>query len=258
MVRRAAALVIGNEILTGKVVEANVELLAKSLFALGIRLDRVVVCRDDERVIAEELTSMRARYDLVFTSGGVGPTHDDVTVPAVARAFGVRLRRDPELEQRIRDHFRERTTEGHLRMADVPEGGELLTSGRVQWPVLQVANVFVMPGVPEIFRRKLEVIRERLGAGAPFVSAALYTRCDEGEIAALLAQLERDHHVLVGSYPRFDDADYSVKITFDASDPALVEAALDACVAALDPALVVRAERVAAGVAAPASEHGPQ
>jgi molybdenum cofactor synthesis domain-containing protein len=243
MVRRAAALVVGNEILTGKVVEANVEVLARMLFESGVRLDRVVVCRDDERVIAEEVTALRAKHDLVFTSGGVGPTHDDVTVPAVARAFGVRLRRDAELERRIRDHFGERTTEGHLRMADVPEGGELLSNARVQWPVLQVANVFVLPGVPEIFHRKLEVVRERLGASAPFLSAAVYTRCDEGEIAALLERIEREHRVLVGSYPRFDDADHSVKVTFDGTDRAAVVGALDACVAAIPAADVVRIVR---------------
>jgi molybdenum cofactor synthesis domain-containing protein len=243
MVRRAAALVVGNEILTGKVAEANVELLARTLFEIGVRLDRVVICRDDERVIADEVTALRASHDYVFTSGGVGPTHDDVTVPAVARAFGVGLRRDAELAQRIRDHFGDRTTDGHLRMADVPEGGELLANARVHWPILQVANVFVMPGVPEIFARKLEVVRERIGAGAPFLSAAVYTRCDEGEIAALLQRLEREHHVLVGSYPRFDESDHALKITFDGTDPRAIEAALEACLAALPATLVVRVVR---------------
>lgn len=245
MTRRAAALVIGNEILTGKVVEANLPLLARTLFELGIRLERVVICRDDEAVIAAELDALRAAHDVVFTSGGVGPTHDDVTVPAVARAFGVPLRRDDVLSRRIRDHFGARTTEGHLRMADVPEGGELLANERVHWPVLAMGNVFVMPGVPEIFARKLEVVRERLGGGAPFLSGAVYTRCDEGDIAALLARLEAEHGVLVGSYPRFDDSDHSVKVTFDAADASAVDAALDACVASLDPSMVVRVVRPA-------------
>ncbi len=246
MSRRAAALVIGNEILSGKVVEANLPLLARTLFELGIRLERVVICRDDEVVIAAELDALRRAHDVVFTSGGVGPTHDDVTVPAIARSFGVPLRRDATLARRIRDHFGARTTEGHLRMADVPETGELLSSERVHWPVLVMGNVFVMPGVPEIFERKLEVVRERLGAGVPYLSAAIYTRCDEGDIAALLERLEATHGVLVGSYPRFDESDHSVKITFDGTDAAALDAALDACLAALDPALVVRVSRAIA------------
>jgi molybdopterin-biosynthesis enzyme MoeA-like protein len=205
----------------------------------------VVICRDDERVIAAELTALRVAHDYVFTSGGVGPTHDDVTVPAVARAFGVALRRDAGLAQRIREHFGERTTEGHLRMADVPEGGELLSSARVQWPILQIANVFVLPGVPEIFARKLELVRERVGAGGkPFLSASVYTRCDEGELAELLARLEREHPVLVGSYPRFDESDHALKITFDGTDAQAIDAALDACLAAIPSGLVVRVVRL--------------
>ena len=240
MSRRAAALVIGNEILTGKVVEANLPLLARTLFELGIRFERVVICRDDLETIARDLDALRASHDVVFTSGGVGPTHDDVTIPAVARAFGVPLRRDEELARRIRDHFGEATTEGHLRMADVPTGGALLTNERVHWPVLAMGNVYVMPGVPEIFARKLEVVTEHLGKSAPYVSAAIFTRCDEGAIAALLERVEREHGVQVGSYPRFDDADHSVKITFDGTEAAKVERALEACLAEIDPSLIVR------------------
>ncbi|MFN9813758.1 MAG: competence/damage-inducible protein A [Deltaproteobacteria bacterium] len=240
MVRRAAALVIGNEILTGKVVEANLPVLARTLFELGVRFERVVVCRDELETIARELDALRSTHDVVFTSGGVGPTHDDVTIPAVARAFGVELRRDEELARRIREHFGERTTEGHLRMAEVPAGAKLLTNARVQWPVLAVGNVYVLPGVPEIFARKLDVVREHLGGGAPYVSAAIYTRCDEGVIAALLARVEIEHGVAVGSYPRFDDSDHTVKITLDGSDIDVVERALEACLSGLEPGLVVR------------------
>lgn len=241
--RRAAALVIGNEILTGKVSEANVTVLAKALFSMGIRLDRVVVCRDDLPTIASDLNALRSAHDIVFTSGGVGPTHDDVTVPAVAHAFGVPIHRDEELASRIRAHFGMHTTEGHLRMADIPQGGELLLNERTEWPVLRMGNVFVMPGVPEIFARKLEIVRGRLGGGRPFISAALFTRCDEGAIAALLERVEADHPgVLVGSYPRFDAADHTVKLTFDGTDEALVRAALLACRRAIGEADIVRHE----------------
>lgn len=243
MTRTAAALVIGNELLTGKIQEGNVAFLARELFSLGISLRRVVVCSDEQEVIAEDLNALRARHDFVFTSGGVGPTHDDLTVPAVALAFGLPLVRDPELARMIREHFGARTTEGHLRMADLPEGAELIASDRIRWPVMRVENVFVMPGVPEIFRIKFELVRERLGADAPFVSRALFTRCDEGEIAALLERVERAFPgVAIGSYPRIGDAEYSVKLTFDGRDDALIRQALEACMRELPADKIVRAE----------------
>ncbi len=244
MTRSAAVLVIGNEILTGKVEEANVVYLARELFALGIALKRVVVCADDPAVIAADVNALRKSHDFVITSGGVGPTHDDVTVPAIAKAFGVALVRDARIESLIRAHFGPRTTEGHLRMADLPEGAEFIASVRIPWPVLCVENVFVMPGVPEIFRLKFELVRDRIGAGAPFYSRALYTWCDEGEIAGLLERIEREHPgVSIGSYPRIGDPEYSVKITFDGGDLEAVGRALEACHAQLPPDKIVRADR---------------
>ncbi len=241
---RAAFLVIGNEILTGKVVEENVPFLARELFALGIRLARIVVCADDELVIASDVRALREAHDVVFTSGGVGPTHDDVTIPAVARSFGRRLVRDPSLEHRIREHFGVRTTEGHLRMAEMPEGGELVASEKMSWPVLRVDNVWVLPGVPQIFRLKFELVRERLGRGEPFLTRAVYTRCDEGEIAALLADVEaRFTGVAIGSYPRLGDPEYTVKVTVDGREAAALDAAVAALVAGLPPDRVVRIER---------------
>lgn len=243
MARTAAALIIGNEILTGKVREANVQPLARELFRAGIALRRVIVCPDDVEVIARDLTTLRTTHDLVFTSGGVGPTHDDVTLPAVARSFGRKVVRSPIIEELIRGYWGARVTEGHLRMADVPEGAELLSTRDVPWPIVCIENVSVLPGVPEIFERKLVVLRERIGSDVPFVSRALYTLCDEGEIAALLEDVVRAHPgVEVGSYPRWSDPSYRVKLTFDGRDPAAVDAALEACRAALAPELVVRVE----------------
>lgn len=243
MTRTAAALIIGNEILTGKVREANVQLLARELFRLGVALRRVIVCPDDVAVIAADLTLLRTTHDLVFTSGGVGPTHDDVTLPAVARAFDRPLERSPVIEALIRNHWGDRVTEGHLRMADVPAGAELLATNDVPWPVICVENVCVLPGVPEIFEIKVVMLRDRIGSDVPFVSRALYTMCDEGEIAALLEDLTRAHPgVEIGSYPRWRDPTYRVKLTFDGLSAETVDAALEACRAALPPEAVVRVE----------------
>src|SRR5262245_59459598 len=155
MARKAAALIIGNEILTGKIQETNMRELATELFQLGISLERVVICRDEVDTIAADLELLRRRHDVVFTTGGVGPTHDDVTHRAVAQCFGRRLVRSHELESLIRGALGDRCTEGHLLMADIPEGAKLISSKEVRWPTVLIENVFVLPGLPKVFRLKL-------------------------------------------------------------------------------------------------------
>jgi molybdenum cofactor synthesis domain-containing protein len=226
--------VIGNELLSGKVEEANLSVLARALRAAGIELRRVVMILDDVDEIAREVQALAAAHDWLFTSGGVGPTHDDVTVTAVAKAFGVPVVEDPVLAQMLREHYQERCTEGHLRMALVPRGAALEVSPEIRWPTLRLANTWLLPGVPEIFRMKLPVAVARLGAGIAFVSRAVYTRMDEGDLKPLLdAVVERFPSVDVGSYPKWQDPAYKTKLTFDGRDPALVEAARDAFVALL-------------------------
>lgn len=243
MGRTAAMLVIGNEILTGKVQEANVAALAVELFALGIALRRVIVCPDDTEVIVRDVNALRAEFDLVFTSGGVGPTHDDVTVPAIAAAFARPVVRDAVLEARLRSHFGEKLTEGHLRMAELPEGGELVGGTSAGWPLMRIENVWVLPGVPDIFKARLMALRERLGSDAPFYTRAIYTRSDEGTIAALLERIEKQNAgVAVGSYPRFGDPDYTVKVTFDGTDLEAVRRAMKACLEGLPSEQIVRAD----------------
>jgi len=225
MGKTAAALIIGNELLSGKIQEQNLAFLGKELFNLGVRLSRVVMCLDDVDAIASDLKLLRENHDYVFTSGGVGPTHDDVTLPAIAKAFGRELVREEEIARLIRGHHGDRTTEAHLRMADVPEGAELLSNQQVRWPTVVIENVFVFPGVPEIFRMKFAVLRERLSGGQRFFSRASYTLCDEGQIATLLEKLEGDSTgISIGSYPTFGQSDYRTKVTFDGTD-------LEECVA---------------------------
>ena len=232
--RTAAALVIGNELLTGKVQDSNVSVLARELFGLGITLRRVIFCRDEIDVIARDLNDLRQRYDYVFTSGGVGPTHDDVTFEAVARAFGQRLERSPVIEELLREFFGDSLTERHLRMAEVPRGAALVTRSGGRWPAIRVANVFVLPGLPEIFRRKLPILREHLAGGPAFVSRAVATRSDEGDLAELLERLSGAHpEVAIGSYPRWNDGDVRVKVTFDGRRSGEVDRAVAAFVAAL-------------------------
>lgn len=240
MGRTAAALIIGNEILTGKVREENVSVLAKELFGLGVRLQRVVICADQVEVIARDLTELRTKHDLVFTSGGVGPTHDDVTVQAVARSLDRSLVRSQELAGLLEQHFGSRCTERHLRMADLPEGFQLVRTGSARWPAVVVDNVYVLPGLPEVFRMKMPILRERLGAGEAFVSRAVYTRCDEAEVADLLDRLVAEHpQVAIGSYPVWNERHYRVKLTVDGADATAVAAAAAALEEALPEGSVV-------------------
>ena len=230
----AAALIIGNELLSGKVEESNLPELARLLRRLGVRLTRAVMVADEVEIIADEVRALASSHDWVFTSGGVGPTHDDVTIEAVARAFGVAVVSSPELEGMLRAHYKERCTDGHLRMALVPNGATLESTPDVRWPTVRFRNVFCLPGIPEVFRMKLPVVATRLGAGRAFVSAAVYTRMDEGDLKPLLDRVVAAFPgVEVGSYPKWMNADYRTKLTFDGQDAVQVKAACDAFVATL-------------------------
>jgi molybdenum cofactor synthesis domain-containing protein len=233
----AAALVIGDEILSGKVEESNVAVLARTLRSLGVLLRRVVVVMDDVETIVREVRDLAPTHDWLFTSGGVGPTHDDVTIEAVAKAFGVRVVPSPEMEAMLRDHYRDRCTDGHLRMALIPEGASLEVSDEITWPTIRLRNTWLLPGIPEVFRMKLAVVRNALAAaaeGRAFVSRAVYVKMDEGELKPLLDRIVAEFpDVSVGSYPKWLDPAYKTKLTFDATDGERVRAAQGAFVALL-------------------------
>lgn len=241
--RTAAALIIGNELLTGKITEANLQVLARELRSLGVRLTRAVMVLDDVEVIAREVRELSVAHDVVFTSGGVGPTHDDLTMESVARAFGVGVVMSPAIEGMIRTYYGERCTDGHLLMARVPDGARLVSSAAVPWPTVVMRNVWVLPGVPEVFRMKLPHVRAELEGGTPFVSLAVYTTLDEGDIKPLLDRVVAEHHAVeIGSYPKWHDPEYRTKLTFDGTDPARVHAARDAFLAGLPMGALVRIE----------------
>lgn len=231
MVRTAAALIIGNELLTGKIQEANLRVLALELRSLGIELRRVSMVLDDIETIAAEARLLASTHDVVFTSGGVGPTHDDVTIEAIARAFDVPVVMNEPIAAMLRAHYRERCTEGHLRMALVPEGAELVNNSAIVWPAVVMRNVWLLPGIPEVFRMKMPLLRDRLNGGKPFVSRAVYTQMDEGDLKPLLDRIVLEHPTVeVGSYPKWRDPSYKTKLTFDGQDREAVIAATDAFV----------------------------
>jgi molybdopterin-biosynthesis enzyme MoeA-like protein len=215
--------------------EANVAVLARALRGLGVQLTRVVVVMDDVETIAREVRALSRAHDWLFTSGGVGPTHDDVTIEGVAQAFGVRVVSSPEMEAMLRAHYREACTEGHLRMALVPEGAALEVTAEVTWPTVRLQNTWLLPGIPEVFRMKLPVVVARLGAlGPAFVSHAVCVKLDEGVLKPLLDSVVTTFpDVSIGSYPKWQDPAYKTKLTFDGRDDGRVLAARDAFVAML-------------------------
>lgn len=224
----AAALVIGNEILSGKIRETNTYELATTLREIGVVLARIVVAPDELDRIAEEIRDLSSRYDHVFTSGGIGPTHDDVTIAGIARAFGVGTTRDPSLESLLRSHYGDALTDNHLLLARVPEGSRSLVIASSPWPLTVCRNVWILPGVPEIFKMKLAIVREHLDGGRAFHTRAAYSRLDEAALKDILdAVVARHPDVEVGSYPRFQDPRYETKVTFDARDELAAERALE-------------------------------
>jgi len=240
--KTAAIVVIGNEILTGKSEDKNASYLIGELYKLGVALRRIVVITDDVNEIARTVRECAGGFDYVFTSGGVGPTHDDVTIEGIARAFDRRVVRVPELEGMLRGYFGEGINEARLRMADAPDGSELIRAEGLRWPVLATENVFVLPGVPELFRSKFDAIRERFRA-EPFYTTAIYTREDEFDIAPRLDRVASGNpDVEIGSYPTFTREDYRVKITIESKREAAVERARGELLELLDPALIALGE----------------
>jgi molybdenum cofactor synthesis domain-containing protein len=241
----AVLVVVGNEVLSAQVPDENGPWAARRLRELGVRLLAIHTVPDRIDDVVDAVDGARRVADWVFTSGGVGPTHDDVTVGAVARALGRPMVRSPELVRAIAALHREHHAgaeppEAALRMADVPEGTRLL--GDARYPTLVAANVVMLPGVPPFFRLQFDRIAHLLEA-PPFRLACVFVSADEGEIAPVLDRVAHAHPAVeIGSYPRFDDADHRVKVTLEAKDRARVAAALAALLAELPASVVVRTE----------------
>ena len=217
--------VIGNEILTGKIQDANSHYLSQELNFLGLELRQINTIPDDFDLIGETVRGFSEQYTWVFTSGGIGPTHDDITITAIASGFGVKAVPHPKLEEAIRTHYADRLTEDHLLMALVPEGAELVEiPGRFFWQV-RYQNIFIMPGVPQLFKHRFEALKPML-QGDPLILKEFFLKADEGQIASALRDVaERFPQVLIGSYPDFFKRDYSVKITLESREADTLEAA---------------------------------
>ena len=238
----AAIIVIGNEILSGKVVDTNAPFLTRELRAIGVTLKRILTIPDEVDEIAEAVKEFRPRYDVVFTSGGVGPTHDDVTMEGIAKGLGRRLVRHPAIEGRLREFYKEHVNDARLKMSEVPEGAELLVDGRLGFPTVKCENFYILPGIPELFEQKFEALRERFSA-TPYTLRVVYTREGEGSIAEHLnATLAAFPDLLLGSYPKLSHPEYTVKLTLESKDPEYVDRALAHLLQLLPAEAIVRTE----------------
>ena len=242
----AALAVIGDEILSGRTQDRNIAQLATWLNAQGIRLAEVRVVPDRTEAIVEAVNALRARNDYLFTTGGIGPTHDDITVDAIAAALGVGVIVHPEARAQLEAHYATRggLTEARLRMARTPEGAELIVNRMSGAPGIKVANIFILAGVPHIAAGMMDALTGTLEGGKPMVARQIGCWTAESEVAELLRQAEKTHEgVAIGSYPFFREGRTGANFVVRATDPALV----DACVADLTRALEATGRDVTEG-----------
>ena len=226
----AAVLVIGDEILSGRTQDTNLGYIAKFLGTLGIDLCEARTVRDLEAEIVAAVNALRARYTYVFTTGGIGPTHDDITADSIAKAFGVGIDYHPEVLALLGARYKPgEFNEMRKRMARIPEGASLIANSVSGAPGFQLGNVFVMAGVPMIMRAMLEDVASRLARGTAVVSATVSARIAEGRIAGPLARIQSEHgRVAIGSYPFYGDDGPGVQLVVRGRDAADVEAATHA------------------------------
>ena len=239
----AAMVVIGNEILSGKVADSNSYFLARALRAAGVVLARIVVVADDVETIGEVVRECADRYDLVFTSGGIGPTHDDMTMDGIARAFARRVVHHPDLRAAIERAVGNRPASAYLKMAEVPEGATLVDAANDGFPTVVVENVHVLPGIPEIFEAKVRALCDTFRT-RPFHVRQILLSANEASIADhLYATLAQFPDLLLGSYPKLSDPEYRVRLTLESKDEAYVDDALNDLIARLPAEYIVRVER---------------
>jgi len=223
----AAVLIIGNEILSGRTKDVNLGYLAGELTKLGIRLREARVVADVEADIVAAVNECRTRYDYVFTTGGIGPTHDDITAGSVARAFGLPLVLDDRARAALaRNYPPGGLNEARLRMAHVPQGAELIENPVSAAPGFRIGNVFVMAGVPSIMRAMFEGLRHGLAGGRPMLSRTISAFLGEGIIAAGLGQLQQVYGDLdIGSYPFFRQGQFGASFVLRGTEQARIDAA---------------------------------
>jgi molybdenum cofactor synthesis domain-containing protein len=227
----AAALVIGDEILSGRTRDRNIHYLAEHLNRVGIRLQEVRIVADDEAAIIAAVNELRARYDYLFTTGGIGPTHDDITADAIAKALGVTIDIDARAADLLQAFFAKRgvaPTPARLRMARIPAGASLIRNSISVAPGFMLANVIVLAGVPDVMQVMLDDVTARLATGAKLQTATIKLARAEGDVADLFAAHQKEFpDVAMGSYPSFSDGRISTQLVLRSTDSQRLAAAAE-------------------------------
>jgi molybdenum cofactor synthesis domain-containing protein len=231
----AGILVIGDEILSGRTKDKNIGFIAEYLTNIGIDLKEVRVVSDDEPEIIAALDALRKRYNYVFTTGGIGPTHDDITADAVAKAFGVSIDHHPEVVARFKERFGDDLNEARLRMARIPDGADLIQSATILAPGFKIENVIVMAGVPSIMQAMMDIVSPKLKAGVRMLSDTVKANAREGDVGGPLRELAKAHpDAIIGSYPFMDEQGKpNTNLVVRSRDQAKLDAAMDAVKAML-------------------------
>lgn len=223
----AAIVIIGNEILSAKVKDTNSFYLCEELRFLGVDVQRIITIPDDFETIGKIAKEYSGKYTWVFTSGGIGPTHDDITVSAIAAGLGVETVQSPELGHLIKKYYGDELTEAHLKMAEIPAGSNLIKNKALLSPQLQFRNIFIFPGIPELLQSRFNAIKEMFKQ-VPIFLKQIFMTADEGAIAEILnATMERYPELLLGSYPALWRKDYTLKLTLESRAESYLNKALD-------------------------------
>lgn len=228
--KTASLLIIGNEILSGKTADKNLNHIALKLAAIGIDFVEVRVVRDVTTEIIEALNQLRTKHDYVFTTGGIGPTHDDITMDAVAKAFGVELVIDDGAKDSLKNYYKAKGQElnpARLRMAQFPVGAELIKNSITAAPGCKIGNVFVLAGIPAIMHVMLEEALPYLTKGSQVISASVNCNLSEGEFAMQLDEIQKSHTTTeIGSYPYLHEGKYAASLVVRSIDKAAVDSAI--------------------------------
>jgi molybdenum cofactor synthesis domain-containing protein len=233
MAKTAGIVIIGNEVLSGKTQDINSHFFCRELRQLGVEVKKISTIQDEIELIGREVAEFSKHFDFVFTSGGIGPTHDDVTIEGIAHGFGVKVVRHPDIEKRMRQRLGMDLNEARLRMANVPEGSKLLCTDAPFAPIVQMHNVFVFPGIPKILQERFHNIKEQF-RDAPYYLKNVYVRYGEGIIATMLNDLLVKYpELMLGSYPVLDLLEYKVKVTLESKDQEYLNRALETFIASL-------------------------
>ena len=226
----AAMLVIGDEILSGRTKDKNIGFVAEYLTGLGIDLNEVRIVPDEKDAIVDAVNALRHRYNYVFTTGGIGPTHDDITAESISEAFGVPCEPHPKAMKEMAAYYAEQGlefTEARQRMARTPRGAELIDNPISKAPGIRMENVHIMAGVPKIMQTMMDAIAPTLKAGQKIHSDSVHCPFGEGTIGGPLAEIQKRHpDTMIGSYPKYDDGKYTTQIVVRSRDRANLEAAL--------------------------------